>query len=138
MSSSVKIKLPQPDDLDAVFYETVAKTGKLCIQHCGDCGTWTHPARYYCPECASENLAFEAVSGEATAHSFTVSHFTVEPAWKDLVPYVTIVAELKEGPRVIARTKMGADDISIDMPIKLDVEVLAPEFSYVWASKAEG
>jgi len=137
MSSSVKIKLPQPDDLDAVFYSTIAETGKLCVQHCNDCGSWTHPPRYYCPECASENFSFPPVSGKATAHSFTVSHFTVEPAWKDLVPYTTIVAELAEGPRVIARTNIPAEEISIDMPIALDVEVVAPEFSYIWAAAPE-
>lgn len=128
----------QPDDLDLRFYEATAAAGKLCIQRCDDCGEWTHPARYYCPRCASGKFSFVPVSGRATVHSYTISHFSVEPAWKDLVPYVTIVAELAEGPRVIARTSdISAQDVKIGMPITLSVEVIGPEFSYVWANAAE-
>lgn len=130
--SSTKPKV-QPDDLDLAFYRATAEAGQLCLQHCGGCGQWTHPARYYCPNCSSENFSFDPVSGKATIHSFTVSHYSVESAWKDRVPYVTIVAETEEGPRVVARTEMKPDEIAIDNPILLKAEIIDPEFSYVWA-----
>ncbi|MBA2935274.1 OB-fold domain-containing protein [Sphingomonas sp. CGMCC 1.13654] len=133
--SSTKPKV-QPDDLDLAFFEATAGAGQLCLQHCGDCGRWTHPARYYCPHCASENYSFDPVSGKAEVHSFTVSHFSVESAWKDRVPYVTIVAETAEGPRLVARTDLKPGDVSIGQPILLRAEVVDPEFSYVWAEKA--
>jgi uncharacterized protein len=133
--SSTKPKV-QPDDLDLAFFEATAKAGQLCLQHCGDCGNWTHPARYYCPHCASENFSFDPVSGKAEVHSFTISHFSVESAWKDRVPYVTIVAEMAEGPRLVARTEMKPKEVSIGQPITLRAEVIDPEFSYVWAEKA--
>jgi uncharacterized OB-fold protein len=123
----------QPDDLDLAFYQATAEAGTLCLQHCEDCGTWTHPARYYCPTCSSENFAFRPVSGEAEVHSHTVSHFSVESAWRDRVPYVSIVAETKEGPRVVARTDMAPDAARIGTPIWLRTEVIDAEFSYVWA-----
>jgi uncharacterized protein len=126
----------QPDDLDLAFYQATAEAGALCLQHCEDCGTWTHPARYYCPRCSSENFAFRLVSGEAKVHSYTVSHFSVESAWRDRVPYVSIVAETKEGPRLIARTDMAPDSVRISQPIRLKVEVMDAEFSYVWAEPA--
>lgn len=127
----------QPDDLDLAFYRATGDAGKLCLQHCRDCGTWTHPARYYCPHCSSERFGFDPVGGEATVHSYTVSHFSVEPAWKDRVPYVSIVAETAEGPRLVARTDLKPDEVRIGMPIRLHVEVESPEFSFVWASGAE-
>ena len=130
--TSTKPKV-QPDDLDLAFYQATAEAGRLCIQHCGDCGQWTHPARYYCPNCSSENFVFEPVSGKAEVHSFTVSHFSVESAWKDRVPYVTIVAETEEGPRLVARTDMKPEEVAIGMAIRLTAEVIDPEFSYVWA-----
>lgn len=130
--SSTKPKV-QPDDLDLAFYQATAEAGRLCLQHCRDCNKWTHPARYYCPNCSSENFAFEPVSGKATVHSFTVSHYSVESAWKDKVPYVTIVAETEEGPRLIARTEMTPEAVAIGNPIRLKAEVIDPEFSYVWA-----
>ena len=62
MSSKPKV---QPDDLDLAFYQATAAAGTLCLQHCRDCGAWTHPARYYCPNCSSENYAFDPVCGRA-------------------------------------------------------------------------
>lgn len=126
----------QPDDLDLAFYQATAAAGTLCLQHCEACGTWTHPARYYCPNCSSENFVFRPVSGEAEVHSHTVSHFSVESAWRDRVPYVSIVAETKEGPRVVARTDMTPDAVRIGTPIRLRTEVIDAEFSYVWAEPA--
>jgi uncharacterized OB-fold protein len=126
----------QPDDLDLVFFQATAEAGQLCLQHCRDCGQWTHPARYYCPNCSSENYRFEPVSGRAEIHSFTVSHFSLESAWKDRVPYVSIVAETAEGPRLVARTDIKPADVKIGQPIRLKVEVMDSEFSFVWADPA--
>lgn len=128
----------QPDDLDLAFFNAVAEAGKLCLQHCQDCGTWTHPARYYCPNCSSENQRFEPVSGKAEIHSYTISHFTVEKQWKDLVPYAAIVAETEEGPRLVTRTDIPRDKIAIGAPITLRVEVMDEEFSFIWSDLPEG
>lgn len=133
--TSTKPKV-QPDDLDLAFFQATAEAGKLCLQHCQDCGQWTHPARYYCPTCSSENYRFEPVSGRAEIHSFTVSHFSVESAWKDRVPYVSIVAETAEGPRLVARTDIKHNDVAIGQPITVRAEVMDSEFSFVWAEPA--
>jgi uncharacterized protein len=139
MTAKTGIKTPQPDDLDLKFYQATAEAGALCIQQCDECGQRTHPARYYCPVCSSDKFSFKPVSSRATVHSYTVSHFSVESAWKDKVPYVTIVAELSEGPRVVARTtSIAPSSVTIGMPIILRVELVTPEFSYVWADAAEG
>jgi uncharacterized OB-fold protein len=133
--SSVKPKV-QPDDLDLAFFQATADAGELCLQHCEDCGQWTHPARYYCPKCSSENFRFRPVNGAAEVHSFTVSHFSVESAWKDRLPYVTIVAEVAEGPRLVARTDMKPDEVAIGTAIRVRAEVIDPEFSFIWAEPA--
>jgi hypothetical protein len=65
-----------------------------------------------------------------------VSHFSVESAWKDKVPYVTIVAETEEGPRLVARTEIKPEDVAIGNPILLRAEIIDLEFSYVWAEPA--
>lgn len=133
--TSTKPKV-QPDDLDLAFFQATAEAGQLSLQHCQDCGQWTHPARYYCPNCSSENYRFEPVSGKAEIHSFTVSHFSVETAWKDRVPYVSIVAETAEGPRLVARTDIKPEDVAIGQPILIRAEVMDSEFSFVWAEPA--
>jgi uncharacterized OB-fold protein len=134
--TSVKPKV-DPDDLDLAFYQATAEAGQVCLQNCDDCGSWTHPARYYCPNCSSERFRFRRISGKAEVHSFTVSRFSVEPGWKDLVPYITIVAETAEGPRLIARTSMTAGQVVLGRPIQLKVEVIDTEFSFVWAEPME-
>lgn len=131
--------IPRPDELDAEFYKATVDAGTLCVQHCQDCGAWTHPARYYCPSCSSDKMAFDKVSGRATIHSYTVSHYTVDPVWKPFVPYVTIVAELEEGPRLVASARgITPEQVAIGSPIRIVIEPKSPEFAIFWAEPAEG
>ena len=39
------------------------------------------------------------------------THGDIEPSWQAVVPYVTIVAELEEGPRLVATAKELMDSI---------------------------
>ena len=129
--------VPRPDELNLDFYKATVSANALCVQRCKQCGTWTHPARYFCPSCTSPDYSFEKVSGRATLHSYTVSHFSVEPAWKAQVPYVTIVAELEEGPRIVAAAKNIAPDAAkIDMPLRIVTENKSEEFAFFWAEPA--
>lgn len=131
--------VPKPDDLDLEFYKATVAANALCVQHCKECGTWTHPARYYCPNCFSDKFSFEKASGRATIYSYTVSHFTVEPSWKPFVPYVTIVAELAEGPRIVASAKdFAPDQVVIGAPVKILAEPKSAEFAIFWAAPDKG
>ena len=139
MTDFPEIKVPRPDELDLEFYQAVVKAGALHVQHCNTCGTWTHPARYYCPNCSSGDYSFAAASGRATVYSYTVSHMSVEPQWQALVPYVTIVAELEEGPRLVATAKdIPADKVAIGMPIRIVPQTKSPDFAVFWAERAQG
>ena len=139
MAQFPEIKVPRPDELDFEFYQAVVKAGALHVQRCNACGTWTHPARYYCPNCSSGDYSFAAASGRATVYSYTVSHMSVEPQWQALVPYVTIVAELEEGPRLVATAKdISADKVEIGMPIHIVPEAKSPDFAVFWAERAQG
>jgi hypothetical protein len=133
-----KAVVPQPEELDREFYRATVAAGALCIQHCSECGTWTHPARYYCPNCASGEFTFDKVSGRANVYSYTVSHVSAEPAWKDLVPYTTIVAELAEGPRIVAAADgFKADSVAIGQPVRVVTENKTDDFAFFWAQPAE-
>lgn len=139
MTGFPEIKVPRPDELDLEFYQAVVKAGALHVQRCNACGTWTHPARYYCPNCSSGDYSFAAASARATVYSYTVSHMSVEPQWQALVPYVTIVAELEEGPRLVATAKdIPADKVAIGMPIRIVPETKSPDFAVFWAERAQG
>lgn len=131
--------VPRPDELNLDFYQATVSANALCIQRCKQCRTWTHPARYFCPNCSSPDYSFEKVSGRATVHSYTVSHFSVEPYWKALVPYTTIVAELEEGPRIVAAAKdIKSDTVTIGMPVRIVTENKSEDFAFFWAEPAAG
>ncbi len=139
MTDFPDIKVPRPDELDLEFFQAVAEAGALHIQRCDACGTWTHPARYYCPNCSSDAYSFAPASGRATVYSYTVSHMSAEPAWQALVPYITIVAELEEGPRIVDTAKnIRGDEVAIGMPIRIVTETKSPDFAIFRAERAEG
>ena len=93
--------IPRPDDLNLEFFQAIVRAGKMCVQRCEDCGHHSHPPRYHCGDCFSGRYSFVPVSGAGTVYSHTLSHFTTEAAWKDEVPYQTVVVELDEGPRIV-------------------------------------
>ena len=138
MKMPEKAVVPQPEELDREFYKATVAAGSLCMQHCKQCGTWTHPARYYCPKCSSGEFSFDPVSGVAKVYSYTVSHVTAEPAWKDLVPYITIVAELSEGPRIVAAADgFTADSVAIGQSVRIVTEKKTDDFAFFWAQLTE-
>jgi uncharacterized OB-fold protein len=64
---------------------------------------------------------------------------SVEPQWQALVPYVTIVAELEEGPRLVATARdIPADKVAIGMPIRIVPQTKSPDFAVFWAERAQG
>jgi uncharacterized OB-fold protein len=63
---------------------------------------------------------------------------SVEPTWQAVVPYVTIVAELSEGPRLVASAKsIRPNEIVLGMPIHLVTETKSPDFAIFWAERVE-
>ena len=138
MTTTPHAMIPKPDELDLEFYRAVVNAGKLCVQRCNTCGASTHPARYYCPKCSSADFAFAPASGRATVYSYTVSHVSIEPAWQPFLPYVTIVAELDEGPRLVATARdIRPQDVRLGMPIRIVTETKSPDFAIFWAERSE-
>ncbi len=134
MSTPPHVMIPKPDELDLDLYQAIVKAGSLCLQHCDACGSFTHPPRYYCPRCSSGAFTFSPVSGKGKVYSYTVSHMSVEPAWQAHLPYVTLVVELDEGPRVVASARdLKPEDVRIGMPVRVVTEAKSDGFAIFWA-----
>jgi uncharacterized protein len=134
MSTVPQIRVPEPDDLDLAFFRATVEAGALAVQKCDACGTWTHPARYFCPACTSPDFAFRRTSGRATVHSYTVSHMSLDSAWKAAVPFVTIVAELDEGPRIVAAARgIALAEVRIGQKVRIVTEALGADYAFFWA-----
>jgi uncharacterized protein len=130
--------VPKPEGINLEFHRPAVSTGMLHIQRCGECGTWRHPPRWYCPSCHSDRWSFEPVSGRGQLYSMAVNHFTVDRGWAPEVPYITAVVELEEGPRVVGAVRqLGPDEVEIGMPVVVSTEPRGEDFAFLWVDPVE-
>ncbi|GAC1570930.1 MAG: hypothetical protein NVS3B18_03650 [Candidatus Dormibacteria bacterium] len=123
--------VPQPDDLNLELFQRIAATGRMHIQHCGDCGRHAHPPRYYCSQCSSPRYEFVEISGTGFVYSYTVSHYTAEAAWRDQVPYATVVVQLDEGPRIVGSARVADPSlIRLDQRVRVVPEQRGDDFAF--------
>lgn len=93
MSDKYQRTLPLLDDENRHFWQGGAD-GRLHLMRCQDCGYWLHPPSPVCPECFSDSIVVDTVSGEATVETFTVN-YKIWGAGMD-VPYAIAIVELAE------------------------------------------
>jgi len=110
---------------------------QLRFQQCKDCGFIRWPAAIICPKCYSRDAEWIVVSGKGKIYSFVVYHTAYHPGFKDDLPYVVAIVELKEGPHIYTNiTKCSPAEVKCDMPVEVvwdDVtkEVSLPKFQPV-------
>jgi uncharacterized protein len=114
---AAKKPIPVADDLTSPFWDA-AKEHRLVVQRCGSCGYYNHPPRPYCDACTAQEMRFEPVSGRGTVYSFTVMHQRDVAGFEEEAPFINIVVELAEQPRLLmvsnlslserAKVKIGA------------------------------
>ena len=90
----------------APFVEGLAHH-ELRFQRCTACGTAQTLARYACAHCGSDALAWETACGTATLHAVTVVSRAPSDAFRALAPYTLVIAQLDEGPRLMAHADPG-------------------------------
>ena len=92
---------PAITDNNKHFYDSI-ENGELVANKCDDCHHTFLPPAKNCPNCLSENVDWAALSCEGSVYSYVEYHRPYHEAFKDKVPYVVAIVELKEGPRVIS------------------------------------
>lgn len=105
--SAVTLAATSSSALAAPFVEGLARR-ELRFQRCAACGTAQTLARYACAHCGSEMLAWETARGTATLHAVTVVSRAPSDAFRALAPYTLVIAQLDEGPRLMAHADAGA------------------------------
>ncbi|MGE0825400.1 MAG: Zn-ribbon domain-containing OB-fold protein [Candidatus Binatia bacterium] len=91
--------LPITDDLTRPFWDGAARQ-QLMIQRCQECHYFNHPPRSLCDACQSQHLTFVPVSGYGTIYSYTVMHQPTVAGFEKDLPYINVLAELDEQPRL--------------------------------------
>jgi uncharacterized OB-fold protein len=109
---------PQPTPLTEPYWAATAE-GKLSLQRCTACATWTHFPVPRCTSCGSDALTFEPVCGQGTVETFTIVHRSFVPGFTN-APYAMAWIALPEQPglRVFANiTDCALEDIAIGMKV---------------------
>lgn len=127
--------LPYADEVSSPFWEA-ARQGRLDIQRCQACHHWIHAPALACPECGSEQLAFEPVSGRGSLYSWTVLQHSPGPGFVDMLPLAVGIIELVEQPHLLLCANLlqvEPHELRLGMPVKvcfewLDSDHAIPQF----------
>lgn len=128
-------KIPRPMPRPNTYMNTqpfwdAAKQGKLVIQYCKDTGKPQFFPRPVSMANGKRNLEWREVSGRGKVYSYT-NTFSAWPGHEDRVPYLVALVELEEGVRILANLfNVKAEDVKIDMPVKLYWEKLSDDINY--------
>ena len=92
--------VPVPDRDTQPFWDACAR-GELLIQRCGACGKFLWQPRPVCSSCQTPDPVWTKVSGDGVVASWTVMRPPTLPAYAEMVPFVVLLVELKEGVRLL-------------------------------------
>lgn len=114
-------------------YWEAARRHELLLLKCVDCGYYRHPLApgesFMCPNCTSvKQPQWVKASGRGKIATWTVVHKVFHPAFADEAPYVVAIAELEEGPRMMANMRgIKPQEMEPDMPIEVIYEDITEE-----------
>jgi uncharacterized OB-fold protein len=89
---------PSPDA--APFWEACARR-ELQLPYCVECSEFFFYPRAFCPRCGSRALEWRRVSGRGRLHAFCIHHVSPLADFRAALPFVTVLVELDEGPRMM-------------------------------------
>lgn len=117
----------EPSVLTRPFWEATA-SGEFLIQRCDSCQAAIFYPRPACPKCGSASLSWEAASGDATVHTFSVARRPTHPKFGGDEPYVVAIVELAEGPHVTTNiVECDPADVRIGMAVELLFDEPGPD-----------
>ena len=128
MSEYIK-PLPKPSPTSRPFWEAAKKHG-LKLQRCGACRHYIYYPRDRCPNCFSDRLSWERVSGRGTLYSYTTVYRASSRSFAD-APYVLAIVELEEGPRMTTNIVAAPDKLKVGMPVAAFFDDVTPAHTLV-------
>lgn len=114
--------LPNLNEMNSYFWQG-GRDGRLYILRCQACAYWIHPFAGRCPDCGSDQIAPEAVSGQAIVAGYTVNHQPWIPGVE--VPYVVAIVELAERSDLRLMTnlpRIPIEEVRIGLPVQVYFE----------------
>ncbi len=114
--------IPEPTEATAPFFEG-AKAGKLRIQRCDDCGTWSFPLMTQCQNCGSRNISWQDASGEGVVYAHGRLARPYHARHQERLPLVLAQIDTPEGVRLNTNI-VGVDPAQVKAgdPVKVAFE----------------
>ena len=128
MSDYVK-PLPKPTESSRPYWDA-AKRHELTLQRCGACTALIYYPRDRCPQCLSDNLKWQPVSGRGKVYSYTVVRRASTRSFSDK-PYVLAIVELDEGVRMTTNVEAPPETVKVGMPVSVWFDDVTPERTLV-------
>jgi uncharacterized protein len=131
-----ELLLPVPEPDSQPFWDALLSE-ELRIQRCTACGELRHPPQPMCPRCNDFEHEWALMSGRGSVFSYVVSHQAVHPSLRERTPFVTVLVELDEGPRLVSNlVDVPPDEVEIGMAVevvfhRVDAEIVLPLFRRV-------
>jgi uncharacterized OB-fold protein len=117
-------------DADTAPFWAAARERKLLLQRCRSCGEHVFYPRSICPHCHQLELDWVEVSGRGRIYSYTVARRPAGPAFVDEVPYVLVLVDLDEGPRMLSNLRVSdVDSVRIGQRVQADFEPVSEEIT---------
>lgn len=93
--------LPEITDFNTPYFQGAAQ-GELRVRKCLRCAARFRFTHYLCPNCWSDELGYETVSGRGTITHFCIVYQAPYPSFEPDCPYVIVLVELDEGVRMMS------------------------------------
>ena len=123
--------LPEITPLTEPFW-TAAKSRRLVVQRCRECGAYRFPPEVACFPCGSSQVDWAPVSGRATLYSWTVAHPPLLPYFQERSPWPVAAVRLEEGPRMVTNlVGVPVGEYRVGMPLQVDFEDVNDEITLV-------
>ena len=116
--------LPQPTitDLNEPYWQGLAD-GELRFARCRNCAHAWLPPREECQNCLSTDWDWEVASGRGRIISWVVYQHAFHEAMEERIPFNVAIVELDEGPRLITNVNAPDDQLGIDRPVVLEIDL---------------
>lgn len=112
-------------DLGSKPYWDYLQKKELRLQKCPKCHQFRFPPYPGCPYCGTPGGDWLPLSGKGKIYSWIVVHHPVDPRIKEDVPYLVVLVELDEGPRLVGRlVGCPPEEIKGEMSVKGKFEVI--------------
>ena len=119
--------LPEITLLTEPFWQGT-KEHQLRLQRCDDCGAFRFIPKEVCPSCASVQATWTPVNGNGKVYSYSTVYRGTGSAFQEDLPFIVVMVELAEGPRMISHLiDCAPDQVQIDMPVAVVFEEATPE-----------